>query len=279
MKSAIIETRGKSTFITIPSGITITEPIIIDASTTGSIHVTVEELASARIVENAFGNPKVCNSKTEVTLDAGARLQYGVIQSFDTNTVNESFKNAIIGRDATMEWLFSETGSAVSNSEYTSVLEGRGSSTIMKGIFFGSGTQEFNLTLNAIHKTSDTTSNMLTKGALTDFAKGSYNGIVKMTKDACRADGVQAANTLLLSDKAEANSVPILEIDNNDVTCSHSSGIGQLDKDNIFYMMSRGISEKDATKMIVQGFFEPLIAQLPLQSVQDHVRETVSKRI
>lgn len=138
-------------------------------------------------------------------------------------------------------------------------LNGINSRFLHKCIFVSNKEQKFDLNINAVHNAPFTYSNMLTKGVLNDKSKVNYRGLIKINKDANNSNGYQKEDVILLSKDAESNSIPKLEIDNNDVKCTHGASISQLDEEKLFYLMSRGLNEKEAKITFVKGFLQEII--------------------
>jgi len=158
-------------------------------------------------------------------------------------------------------------------------LNGEGSATNNYGIFFGNEKQQFDLVANSIHNAPNTTSDIFTKGALTDTSKCIYRGLVKIHQNAGGSNGYQKEDTLLLSPDAAADSIPNLEIDNSDVRCTHGATIGRIDREKMFYLMSRGLNEKQATRTYVRGFFEELILKMQIEKLRENMHDLVEARM
>ena len=130
-----------------------------------------------------------------------------------------------------------------------------------------------------VHNVKNTTSNIRIKGALQGRAKAIVQSFTKITKGAANSQGHQKANVLLLSDTARASPIPKLEIDNYDVKASHEASVGQLDAEKLFYMMSRGLDSMEAVTLVVEGFFEPLLRELPFAELADDLRQTIHSKL
>ena len=120
---------------------------------------------------------------------------------------------------------------------------------------------------------------MLTKGAVNDHAKAIYRGMIRMERNAPQSNGFQRADTLLLSENAEADNIPALEIDNADVKCSHASSIGQVDEELVFYLQSRGVGEEEARKILIRSLFSPLIARIPESPMRQILSTIIEERL
>ena len=131
------------------------------------------------------------------------------------------------------------------------------------------------LGLNAIHNSPHTYSNMITKGVLFDESKAVYRGLIKINKNANNSNGYQKEDSLLLGNKTESDSIPKLEIDNNEVRCTHSSSVSQIDEDKMFYVMSRGLNEKEARITIVKGFLQEVIDKVNFGELDKLISEKI----
>ena len=158
-------------------------------------------------------------------------------------------------------------------------MDGDGATTNNHGIFFGSRQQQFDLVAKSIHNAPHTVSDIFTKGVLTGSSKCLYRGLVRIESNAFGSNGYQKEDTLLLSEDAVADSIPNLEIENNDVRCTHGASIGRIDREKLFYMKSRGLNDEQATREYVKGFFEPLIQKIQIQNLRDNMHEMIAERM
>jgi len=219
------------------------------------------------------------NQHVEIFAGENAHVNYADIQCLGKEVFNFSFKKGIVRKDATLNWLDCCLGSRFSKVDITSSLQGDGAKTNNWGIFFGSDDQQFDLSSTTRHEAPHTVCDMLTKGVLNDKAKTLYQGLIKIESNAFGSNGYQKEDTLLLSQEAEADSIPNLEIDNNDVRCTHGAAIGQVDKNKLFYMQTRGISEEEGKRKIVEGFFEPMIQQIHISKIQQDIRQLIEAKM
>ena len=133
--------------------------------------------------------------------------------------------------------------------------------------------QQFDIYSSVIHESSDTKSDILIKGALKDKSKSLFRGLVRIEKNAPNSDGYQKEEVLLLDDGVEANAIPNLEIENENVRCTHGVSIGSIDKEKLFYLMSRGLSKDMSVKLIVEGFFDSILANAGVMDVKSLIVE------
>jgi len=281
-------------FVYVPKNIEVKDPI--ELSSTVSSDVTFDHLivfaddnTKFTLVENSksninkgdtINNNEIYRSNiVEIFVGNNSNVNYGNVQLLDQNTFNFTIKKASVGNNSTMNWMDCCFGSKVTLSEVTTLLNGNGAQTNNHGIFFGSKQQQFDLVANSIHNSSHTTSDIFTKGALTGSGKCLYRGLVKINQNAFGSNGYQKEDTLLLSEDAAADSIPNLEIDNNDVRCTHGASIGKIDMEKMFYMQSRGLNEEQATKEYVKGFFEQLIQKIQIKNLRDNMHKMVEERM
>ena len=215
----------------------------------------------------------------ELFIGKNCNVNYGDVQLLNQNSFNFTIKKAIVGANSTLNWMDCCFGSKVALSEVTSIFDGDGATTNNHGIFFGSKQQQFDLVAKSIHNAPHTVSDIFTKGVLTGSSKCLYRGLVRIESNAFGSNGYQKEDTLLLSEDAAADSIPNLEIENNDVRCTHGASIGRIDREKLFYMKSRGLDDEQATREYVKGFFEPLIQKIQIQNLRDNMHDMIVERM
>ncbi|NMC12070.1 MAG: SufD family Fe-S cluster assembly protein [Chloroflexi bacterium] len=149
----------------------------------------------------------------------------------------------------------------------------------MSGFYFSNGVQHFDHDTQQNHLAPHTTSDLLFKGALRDRSYSVWQGMIYVAPKAQKTDGYQANRNLTLSPEARADSIPGLEILADDVRCTHGATVGKIDADQMFYLQSRGISKKDAEKLIVEGFFDPIMQRIPFDGVRSRFQNAISKKL
>jgi Fe-S cluster assembly protein SufD len=149
----------------------------------------------------------------------------------------------------------------------------------MSGLFFANRRQHFDLDTQQNHNAPDTVSDLLYKGALKDKARSVWQGMIKALPHSQRIDGFQANRNLLLEDTARADSIPGLEIEADDVRCTHASTVGQIDELEVFYLMSRGIPRDKAVEMVVEGFFAPVMERIPIEGVRNRISSRIIEKV
>ncbi len=218
------------------------------------------------------------SNTTEIIAMENSQVDYFILQKFSDEN-NFILKKALCERNARVNWHFGYFGGELSRLKIETVFAGEGSSSENFGVFVGRQDQRFDITTVAHHKVPHTTNNIMTKGVLKDSAHSVYRGLIKIEKEAQKTDSYLGDHTLLLSEKALANSIPSLKIDANDVRATHGATVGQVDKEQMFYLMSKGIGEKEAEMLLVKGFLESVIAKFDdenfMKLMQKNIEEVI----
>jgi len=208
-------------------------------------NITLDENAELELMM-VFDSEKDSKININVNLKENAKLNLINLQKFSQTTNNNIEREVKLEKNSIFNLFDLNFGSKLINSNVNVNLDGENSRFEHSSVFVGNNEQKFDFSVNAIHNARNTYSNMLTKGALSDNSKTFYKGLIKINKNAGNSNGYQKQESILLSENAESNSVPKLEINNNDVRCTHGSSVSQLDDNLLFYVMSRGLNEKEA---------------------------------
>jgi Fe-S cluster assembly protein SufD len=216
---------------------------------------------------------------SELIVGDGANLRCIRLQEWGPRVQNFSTQRVQLGRDASINWLVVTLGGQLSRADVQAFLNGPGSSAEMLGLFFGDGRQHFDHHTMQVHNAPSAGSDLLFKGTLNDSARSVFSGLIQVAPGAQKTDAYQLNRNLLLSDKARADSIPNLEIQANDVRCTHGASVGPVDPNHLFYLMSRGLSRAEATRMIVDGFFEPVVARIPLEGVRERLWASIEQKM
>jgi Fe-S cluster assembly protein SufD len=245
--------------------------------------VVLEEGAEAVLIDEYASEPTpgqaMHNGAVELLVRDRANLVYVSLQDFGSNLWQFSHERGRVGRDAKLDWVISIMGSRLTKAFQTVELDGRGSWARMSGLFFGTRRQHFDLDTQQNHNAPDSVSDLLYKGALKNRARSVWQGMIKALPDSQRIDGFQANRNLLLEKTARADSIPGLEIEADDVRCTHASTIGQIDQQEVFYLMARGIPRQMAIQMVVEGFFAPVMARIPIEGVRERIASQIVERV
>ena len=215
------------------------------------------------------------NGAIELLVADNANLTYVSLQDFGSNLYQFTHERGRVGRDAKLYWISSLMGSKLTKAFQTVELDGQGSYAQMSGLFFTDGRQHYDLDTQQNHNSPDTVSDLLYKGALRGKSRSVWQGMIKAQKDAQRIDGFQANRNLILDRDARADSIPGLEIEADDVACTHASTVGKLQPEEIFYLESRGIPTNIARQMLVEGFFNPVMMRIPFEGVRERIAARV----
>jgi Fe-S cluster assembly protein SufD len=234
----------------------------------------IEEYASQNIERQSL-NAGVA----EVFVKQAAEFTYVSLQDWMGDVYDISTQRALIDRDARLNWLVIGMGNGVTKTNIEAALQGAGASTQMLGILWGYGKQQTNYHTVQDHIAPNTTSDLLYKGALTDEAKSTFSGRIRVVKGAHGTDAYQANRNILLSDHSAAYPSPNLEIEANEVRCTHGATVGKVDTDQLFYLMSRGLQKDLATRIIVEGFFEDVLQREPVGSIRDELRDLITRKM
>lgn len=245
--------------------------------------IVLEEGASVKLVENyassATETQRFSSGAVELILKPGSNLQYFHLQDFAPNVWHVTSQTALLERDSSLTWLVGTLGSQVTKAFLDCKMLGTGTNAALLGFFFGDGKQHFDQHTFQNHIIGHSTSDLLYKGALKDNAYSAFRGLIRVNPNAQRSDAYQANRNVLLSEHSHADSIPELEIEANDVRCTHGATVGPIDPDQLFYLMARGISRIEAERLIVEGFFDPLMQKIPLESVRDELTEVIKTKI
>jgi Fe-S cluster assembly protein SufD len=249
----------------------------------GRTLVVTEADADVALVERWLGpdqeQPTVAVNVQEVLVGNGARVRHVTLQEWGRHVWNFSINRALAGRDATTNSLVVAFGGRFHKANVECLLQGPGATGEMLGLLFGDERQFFDHHTLQDHQAPHTTSDLLYKGALTDRARSVFSGMIHARKAAQKTDAIQTNRNLLLSDGSRADSIPNLEIEANDLRCTHAATVAPVDEEQLFYLQARGLDEANAKRLIVEGFFEPVLERIPLEGVVERLRQTISRKI
>ena len=226
-----------------------------------------------------FDRRTLVSSAVEVIARDGAQLQYVSIQRLGRGVFCQSAQRTLAHRDSKLDTLNVSLGASVTRLDLNARLLGPGAHSELLGLYFGDEDQHFDHNTSQDHIAPDTGSDLLYKGALDDRAQSAFRGIIRVHRGAQRTDAYQTNRNLLLSDECRANSLPNLEIEADDVKCSHGATVGQLDSEALFYLLSRGLSQQQAERLVVLGFLGEVMAKLPLGGVVEKVTRAIERKL
>ena len=241
---------------------------------TGARAVFIDEYASLTDDRQAFNNAAI-----EIMVGDDARLDYVNWQDLGRNVYNFTHERARVMRNGTLHWIVAGLGTKLTKSFMDANLAGPGAAALMSGAYFVDGNQHLDYDTEQNHLVPHTTSDLLYKGALKDEARSVWQGNIHVYPGAQRTDAYQASRNLSLSHSARADSIPGLEIEADDVRCTHGAAVSQVDKEEIFYLMTRGIPEKIAEQLIVNGFFKPVLDRIPMDNVRARLEASFAAKM
>ena len=275
----------------VPRGLQLTQPLHsllwgpgTNLAYISHIMVYLEEASSATYVHEAAsptetGGQSLHAGIVEIYVGDGAKLNFVELQSWGEHVWNLSHERARLDQDATMDWIFGAIGSHVTKNFTEIDLKGQGSTGRMSGFYFTDHDQHLDHDTQQNHLAPHTTSDLLFKGALLDESRSVWQGMIYVAPGAMKTDGYQANRNLVLSSKARADSIPGLEILADDVRCTHGATVGKIDQEQIFYLLSRGVPRHEAERLIVEGFFDPIMQRIPFEGVQQRFQESIHKKM
>ncbi len=215
----------------------------------------------------------------EIYLNKGAKIDFFTIQDWSDKAYDFSIRRSLLDSDSTMNCIIGSFGSKSSRNDLDSLLKGSNARSENYLMFFGRENQYLDITTNVAHGAKNTNSQTIVKGGLKDDATSIYRGKIKIDREAGQSEANLSERVLLLSDRAHSYAVPGLEIENNEVKAGHGIAISQVDDDQLFYLMSRGLKRVDAEKLIVQGFFEPIIQSITINDLRSKFQNIIGDRI
>lgn len=279
---------GDGVFLFVPKGTSISEPFVVDvqavtpgASSYPRVSIVVEGGSDAGVVihyRSPAHSRHLVVPQIEAVVGDDARLRITALQEWGRETTAVAQLRMVAGRDSTVRLGEIGLGGSLVRLHLTMDLQGTGSTSHVDGLYFGDGNQVLDYRAFVNHAGLNTTSDMFLKGAVEDEADSVFTGLIRIEKDAQKTNAFQTNRNLVLSDGAEAQSVPNLEILANDVRCGHGSTVGPLDLDQRYYLMSRGLDRERADRLQVRGFFEEAIRRLPEPMLAKPVRKRVNAK-
>ena len=278
---------GCPILVDIPAGVAVEGVIAVrhhagaaGVATFPRLVVRVGSNGSAKVLDmQRSAGPALVVPVVELDVGQAARLGYVNMQQHDHRTWQVAAHTARVERDAALVAASVALGGGYARTRTDTRLVGRGASGDLLSAYFGSGDQILDFRTYQDHAAPDTTSNLLYKGAVGDSARSVYTGLIRVRPNARGTNAFQTNRNLKLSEDAWAESVPNLEIENNDVRCSHASAVGPVDPDQVFYLESRGVPTPVAERLIVAGFFDEVIDGLPVRAVEDAAREALALKL
>jgi Fe-S cluster assembly protein SufD len=241
---------------------------------TGSRFTLIEEYASAHPEVTGYSNAVV-----ELFVEDAAKLEYVSLQNLSQQTWHFASHHARVERDAELDWVAGGFGSKKGKIRIQNDLAGQGAVSRVTGAYFADATQHLDYDTFQEHMAPNTESDFKFKGALRDEASTVWRGMIRVERDAQKTNAYQENRNLLLSKSAHADSIPGLEILANDVRCTHGATLGQVDREQLFYLMARGLPRAEAERLIVRGFFQDVLDRIELEPVREALGDALEARI
>jgi Fe-S cluster assembly protein SufD len=273
----------------IPGGLEIEVPyeVFRDVAGGGSTfpHTTIVVGENAKVTfvdrfrSESHERPSLCSSVVEVTAGRGATVNYISLQEWGRNVHHFQTQRFTGHRDSTVRSLAVQLGSKFARAQVESVLTGEGSFSEMLGLYFADSDQHFAQRTLQEHAVPNTTSDLLYKGALKEVSRSEYSGLIKVAKGAQGTDAYQANRNIVLSEKAVARSIPQLEIEANEVRCTHGATVSPVEEEHIFYLMSRGIDRVTAQKLVVFGFFGDVLDRIRVPELREELAQAIARKV
>ena len=240
----------------------------------GARFTLVEEIVSGSPGLNAY-----TNEAAELFVGDGAKLEYVSLQNLSRNTWHFASHHARVERDAELDWVTGGFGSKKGKVRIQNDLAGEGATSRVTGAYFTDGDQHLDYDTFQEHIAPNTTSDFAFKGALRDTSTAVWRGMIRVERDAQKTNAYQENRNLMLSPTTHAVPIPGLEIMANDVRCTHGATVGRVDREQLFYLMARGLSRGEAERLIVRGFFEDVLARVELEPVREALALALEARI
>lgn len=277
-------------FLYVPKNVVIEEPIQVlylhdneEASLFNHTLVVADESSSVTYVENYLSTVEeakgLANTISEVVALDNAKVVFGAVDVLAKGFTTYTARRGYTGRDARIEWALGLMNDSDTIAENITQLVGDNSSSDFKMVTIGRGDQKQNFTTDIVNIGLDTDAFILKHGVMKDATTSIFNGIGRILKGATRANAVQESRVLMLSEKARGDANPILLIDEDDVTAGHAASVGRVDPLQLYYLMSRGISQEEAERLVIHGFLEPVVSKLPIEGVKKQLTEVIERKV
>ncbi len=277
------------TLLYVPKGVRIDEPLhSLSALSNGGVDlnktlvILAEGAEATMLSETASTSPDGrgfhCGS-IELVVEQAARLRYVNLQNWGHEVWHFAHQKAHVGREGRLQWTIGALGARLAKVNQHVAMIGPDAEVQVNGVMFTEGRQHLSYHTHQHHQAPYCKSDLLYKVALQDRSRTVWRGMIKVDRDAQRTDGYQRNDNLMLSRDARADSIPGLEIEADDVRCTHGSTSGRVDEEQLFYAMTRGYTRREAVRMIVAGFFQQVFDRITIESVRDALGESIGRRV
>jgi Fe-S cluster assembly protein SufD len=273
--------------VVIPKGVQLEKPLFVRIAVTGQtfwrLVIVAEEGSKASLIEE-YASPSedtaaYSNAVTELFVEQNAKLEYVSLQNLSRETWHFASHHARVERDAELDWVAGGFGSKKGKTRIQNDLNGPGATSRVTGAYFGDGDQHLDYDTFQEHIAPNCESDFAFKGALRDNATAVWRGMIRVEPDAQKTNAYQECRNLMLSKTAHAVPIPGLEIMANDVRCTHGATVSRVDREQLFYLMARGLPRPEAERMVVRGFFQDVLDRIELEPVREAVTAALEARI
>ncbi|MCG8584789.1 MAG: Fe-S cluster assembly protein SufD [Pirellulales bacterium] len=277
------------TLLYVPRGVVVDRPLHALAALShtgvdlGRTLVVMEEDSEATLLSETASTACIdgglhCGT-VELLLAPSARLRYVNLQNWSDHVWHFAHQTAVVDRDAQLQWTVGALGSRLAKVNQQVTLTGPGADAQVNGAMFTEGRQHLSYHTRQAHEAPNCRSDLLYKGALQDHSHSVWRGMIRVEHGAQKTNAYQRNDNIMLSDEARADSIPGLEIEADDVVCTHGATAGRVDDEMIFYAQSRGFTHREAVRMIVAGFFQRVFDRITIDSVRESLGEAIGRRI
>lgn len=276
-------------FVHIPRGVVVRKPLYVlnalsaGGADFGKLLVILDEGAEATVLSETGSltadGEGLHVGAVKLLVGKGARLKFVSLQNWGSRTWHFAHQRALVDRDGDLQWTIGALGGRLAKVNQHVLLTAPGAHSQVNGVMFTEGTQHFSYHTLQHHQAPHGKSDFLYKAALQDKSRTVWRGMIKVDPGAQKTDGYQRNDNLLLSANARADSIPGLEIEADDVRCTHGSTSGRVDDELIFYAQSRGFTRQEAIRMIVTGFFQQVFDRIDIESVREALGRAIARRV
>ncbi len=271
----------------VPRGERLAQPARIeigggDGATSWRTLIVLEEGAEAEVWErysSTNGGSGLLNGVVEIVVGPGATLRYVCEQELSERSWIFSTQRAELARDASLEWIALGFGSARGKVRMETKLAGRGCSARVTGAYVGHNRQHLDFDTTQEHAAEHTFSDLAFRGVLTDRATAVWRGMIRVDPGAQQTDAFQESRNLLLSSRAHADAIPGLEIEADDVRCTHAAAVAQIDPEQLYYLRSRGLPRPAAERLVIEGFLAELVERAPEGARREAFADALERRL
>lgn len=277
-------------FVYVPKNVVVEHPIQYvvlhddeNASFYNHVIIVTEESAEVTYVENylsnASGEGNQINIVSEVIAGANSNVAYGSVDYLDKGFTGHIIRRGTTEADASIKWalgLMNEGSQIIDN---TTNLVGDRSTSELKSVVVGTGDQKINLTSKIVQYGKETDGYILKHGVMKENASSVFNGIGYIKHGGTKSIANQESRVLMLSENARGDANPILLIDEDDVEAGHAASVGRVDPEQLYYLMSRGISRTESERLVIHGFLDPVVRELPIEDVKRQLREVIERKV